>query len=392
MRKITLLSMLLVVLLLNGCGGGGGSSPAACTDDRWLPVVESVPIGTDFTQKSNCDGHTRDAIGTMDTWKYRFGASETVLFKTVVGVIDMVAASDGTSGVLAFGRDSAAKNNKGILTRLDVAGNELWRGSIEVPLGNTFVPHSVVSDGMRVIVMYERLPLHDWYIYGYDMNGNGVISETNINGPTPTTSDWSNWLLSSATAVIDGENLIIARQQQSGQNAIFYASLVDSSTPITIAPMLKPEFVTIDAFGINIIGGSGYMQYDRSLVPLGLPVSWLAPSVDQVIHSVMTIGNETYIAGTSNGIFVLTQVGAPAFRNTKKLEVGTDKIVLHCDEAGNLYVSVGNRFGQIDLMTGEFLTLNPAAVPVSQGFVSGSRYYAVSGTSTIEYLNLSRVQ
>lgn len=380
-----------MMLFLQGCLGSVDSSPKACTDDYWTPSAESIPAGVKFDQVSNCGTVIKDVVGTLDTWKYRDGISETVLFKTVAGVIDMVATGDGVDGVLALGRDSVDKNNKGILTRLDVAGNELWRGSINVPPGNTFIPHSVVSDGVKIIVIYERLPLHDWYIYGYDMNGNSIISETNINGPAPLSSDWSDWLLSSATVVIDGENLIIARQQQSGQNGIFYANF-SGGIPITINSHLNPDFVTVDDFGINVIGDGGYMKYDRELLMIKSALPWINYFVDHVIHSAMTIGNETYIAGTSNGIFVLTQVGVPSFRNTKKLEVGTDKIVLHCDDAGNLYASIGNRFGQIDLLTGEFLTLNPAAVPVSHGFVSGSRYYAVAGTSTIEYLNLSRVQ
>lgn len=396
-KQISWLAMVftaMFLMMLAGCGGGGGGGAAqpvaACVENSWSPDPATVPIGQNFQQTSNCPGITRSAVGTLDTWINRGGAKETALFKSYSSTVmsSITASPDGNGGLIALGRNSASVNNKAVLTRLDASGNELWRKNIDVPLGNTLIPHPPICDGQHIVVMQERLPLHDLYITAFDMIGNAVTGEININGPAPTTSDWSDWLLSSANVIIDGGNLVISRIQQSGNSGLFYANMA-GGTPLAVAPLFKPEFVTVDSTGINVIGQGQYMKYARDLSVLQVPQA--LPQFD-TIKSVITVDDKTYVAGTLAGTLVLSELGNPAFRNTKNLAVGTDNVSLSADAAGNIYVSVGNRFGLIDKATGDFVTQNPAAVPVAPGFVSGNKYFSVSGTSTIEALPLSRVQ
>jgi len=339
--------------------------------------------------QSDC-GDTRGAIGTLDTWINRGGAPETVLFKSYSSSVmrDIAASSDGNGGLIAFGRSSANVNNKGVVTQLNSAGQEIWRVQIDSPLGNTLIPHTVTTDGNRIIVLYERLPLHDWNIYAYDINGNGgYISETNIG-----------YGLSSAKVVIDGTNLLISRVQPSvplpapipfSSSMLYYASMISSDAPISVAPAISPEFVTMDAVGINVFGQGQYMKYGRDLSVLQAPQP--LPQFDD-IQSVVTIADKTYVAGTLSGALVLSELGNPAFRNTKGLAIGADKVTLHTDSIGNLYISIGNRFGLVNKATGDFVTINPAAISAMPSFISGANFFSVSGTSTIESLPLSRVQ
>lgn len=404
MKTNSLVGMLLMGLVLAamaGCGGGGSSpapapapTPVACVDSSWSPELTTEREGKHFTQTSNC-GNTRDAVGTWKPWVEReqFGTSVAVLYKNYSDSIrDISAAPDTFGGSIIFGRESiVAKNNKGILTRLDAAGNEIWKIQIDSPLGNTFIPHAVTTDGNRIVVTYERLPLQDWNVYAYDMAGNGgLISETNIG-----------YGLTAAKVVLDGNNLLISRVQPAiplpapfpfSANMLFYASLISSDVPINAPPAITPTFITVDAIGVNVIGDNAYMKYARDLSVLSSPVGWHNSSPNRVIHDVNEIVSVLYIAGAADGILALSEVGNPAFRNTANIPVGTDKVRLGADDSGNLYVAVGNRIGRVNRLTGEISTLDPPAVPANAPwYISGANVYFVLSGNAVHVLPLTQI-
>ncbi|NTW27410.1 MAG: hypothetical protein HGA36_03730 [Candidatus Moranbacteria bacterium] len=393
---VMLCSVMCMMMFLVACSGGrsvDAGIPVACVNNSWTPDPATIPWGDEFIQTSNCGTDHRPAVGTKDLWKERDGVSLATLLKDFSGFErDMTVVPDTTGGSIALGRESVvASNNKGILTRLDASGNELWKNQIDSPAGNTFIPHSEITDGTRIIVLYERLPLHDWNVYAYDMAGNGgLISETNIG-----------YGLTSAKVVIDGNNLLIGRIQPQvplpapfpfSNTALIYASMISSDPPIVVAPEIDPEFLVVDAGGIVVVGNGKYMKYARDLTTvLQAPVLW-STGISPVIHDVKTDGNATYIAGAVNGILTLTQIGNPAFRNTAGISVGTDSVQLGFDASGNLFVSVGNRVGRVDKATGEISTIKPPAIIANvPWYISGSNMYFVSGGNMLYILPLSQI-
>jgi PKD repeat protein len=354
----------------------------------------------DFTislSESNVGGSSTKSVtvmvmNKMYLWKNRDGTSSAMLLKDFTGLErDMSAVPDASGGSVALGRESVvAVNNKGILTRLDVSGNEIWKIQIDSPLGNTFIPHLVTTDGSRIVVIYERLPLHDWLVYAYDMNGNGgLISETNIG-----------YGLTSANGIIDGSHLLITRIQPQvplpapfpfSTTALIYASMISSDAPIVVEPEIDPQFSTVDAGGINVVGNGKYMKYARDLTVLQSPALW-STGINPVIHDVKTDGNATYIAGAVNGILTLTQIGNPAFMNTAGIPVGTDSVRLGFDSAGNLFVSVGSKIGRVSKTSGEITTFNPTGIPANvPWYISGNSVFFVSGGSMLYVLPLSQI-
>ena len=358
---------------ISNCGatrGAVGTYVASCVDSNWSPSPSTVLLGDNFVQTSNC-GSTQNAVGSWNPWidRLQYGTSTTTAFKTFADILSITSSSDGGSGIIAFGKNASGANNKGLLARLNSSGTELWRVQIDSPLGNTFIPHSVTSDGSRIIIVYERLPLHDWNIYAYDLNGiGGLIAETNIG-----------YNLISAKTVLDGNNLVISRINADGTSTMFYASMVLSNAPLSVTPPMYVEFTTVNTVGVDVVGQGLYMEYDRTLA-ISQPATQWSAGVSPVVHDVVSIGHATYIAGTVNGRFVITQVGNVGFQNTANVPVGADKIYLGSDTGGNLYVSIGNRIGKINKVTGEFVTTSPPAIPANlPWYVSGTAVYFPSG-------------
>ncbi len=376
-----------------GCGGGGSSDSVvvACVDSTWAPDPSTQPLDVIFEQTSNC-GAKREARGTKNLWIERAGDSATTLFKTFSDITNIVSTPDVNSeGVIVFGVDNTAKNNKGIVVYLNSRGDEQWRNQIDSPLGNTLTPKAIFCDGTRIVPVFTRMPLTDWLVYGIGMDGSPrALAEVNIG-----------YNLTSAVVSFDGNNMLIGRVQPT---VALPPPIPFSSTQLTrnnmavsdvlgIVPLIDPEFITTDVAGVNVFGQGQYMKYSHDLLTvLVAPQIW-STGVNPVIHNVKTVGNETFVAGVVNDKLVLTQLGNPAFRNTASIPIGTDKIRLGSDATGNLYVSVGNRIGRVDKATGEFYTMaNPPAIPANIAwYINGTSVYFVSGNNKLESLPLSRI-
>lgn len=372
------LFFVICVLMLAGCGGGAsGTGSVPVTDIAWTPDPSTVRIGLHFEQTSNL-GNKRDAVGTWKPFVDRdqFGDSVAAVFMSYADITDIRATADTAGGSLVFGRSG----NKGILLRLNAAGDELWRVEITPPIGNTFIAHGVTTDGNRIAVVYERLPLRDWNVYVYDMAGNGgIIAETNIG-----------YGLESAKALLDGNNLLIARIQPSvplpaptpfSTTALIYASMVTGDAPLSAQPLLDPEFVAFGVNGLHVMGQGGHMEYARNLGVSQSQTAWPGAAAS-MIQDALIVEGSAYAAGSADGKLFLAEAGNAAFRNTAGIPVGTDRVKILSGADGNLFVYIGNRVGRLDKATGEITTLDPPAVPPNaEAYISGGSMYFVTGNA-----------
>lgn len=401
-------AFLVFVMALSGCSGGGSAASAdnnnnggttnpppvnACTDEMkntWTPDASATPENQTVDQKNGCE-ETRTVQGTkfVDYWQERAGASVATPFKSYSGMMrGIVTTKDGVQGSVLFGQDVVTK--KGALALLDANGNQLFSVQINPVLGNEVIPHNIDCDGNRIAVAFECLPYNDWYVAVYDMNGNRTSALININGPTPIFSD--DWRVESAVVKLDGYYLVNRRIYKSGKSMLLYADLNFGAAPIFAAPLVDPQFLMTDAFGINIVGQGGIVKYDRALVAQGDPVGWRNPGSNLKIHDSITVSNLIYTALESNGILVLSKFGDPAFRNTANISMGNDKVKLLPTADGKILVYLGNRIGWLDKTTGELATTRPVAVPANaEAFVSGANVYFVMNGNALHVLPLSQI-
>lgn len=385
MRKITLLAIMFAffMAMIAGCGGGGGSEePTACVDSVWSPDPSTVPEGQVYEQTSNC-GTKRNTVGTKKMWLAREGESVASMFVSFLGVTqNMVAEADGSGGLFAFGRSSELPDNKGLLYKINPDSSYVMLARIDSPLGNTIFPKGITVEG-KILLSYERFPLQDWSIYAYDLSGNGgIISETNMG-----------YGLQKLNHQFDGDSVVMSRIPPAtplpapfpySETLLVRASLVSSDTPMSTAPLLNPEFMTVDSAGINIAGRGSWMKYDRAF-NVTIDITSLGEQSERIIHDMKSYQGKTYVAWAGDGILKISQLGNSAFRNTEGAPVGSDKVKLAFTAEGKLLCYLGNRIGYVDLDTGEFSTRNPPAVPANADLiVSGSNAYFITGENKTE--------
>lgn len=392
MRKNIILAMALVfsMIIMAGCGGGGGSAPTACTDTEWLPAVpETAVVGDRITQTSNC-GNSREYLVGQD-WYTRAGESVATLFKSFTGIMqDIKAVPDYAGNSLVYGRDSASVGNKALLARVAPDGTHAFILRTDSPVGNTITNYLLKTDGIRIATLYERSVLHDMNAYAVDMQGNGIISEINLG-----------YGLKAADVDFGSSDLYLTRLQPDvplpdpfpfSATQLIRGSLVTSDTPINVTPLLDPRLMLADSIGVFLFGEGSYMRYDRDLNVV-IPVTQWATGTSRVIHDVERTVNGIVIAGVADGIFTVSMIGNPAFRNSSRIPVGENELVQLCqDSQGNVYVSIGNRFGRLNMQTGEMTTLNPPAVPLNAPwYISGPNAYFVVSSTDIHVMPLSMV-
>lgn len=395
---IVTLALVVAVFCLSACGGGGSSSsasqppvvepPAVCVEDDWAPAQSTEPWWVTFTQGSAKCGTSREVNGTWRPWvdRAQYGASVAAPFKNYSGTMrKMVATKDGIGGSVMLGQDSS---KKGALVRVDSAGNTIWTKQINPPMGTEVVPRSIDCDGNKIAVAFEGLPFNDWYIVVYDMDGNQLTGTININGPLPVSDDWR---VKSAIVKLDGRYLVNSRIYQSGKSALVYADMESSATPVSVVPLVTPEFLMVDSFGLNLTGQEGIMQYDRALVAQNSPIAWRSAS-DFKIHDSISVANSIFTALTLDNTLVLSNFGNAAFRNTEAIPVGGDKVKLLTDVNGNMLVYIANRIGWLDKVTGEFASRMPVAVPANaDAYISGPTVFFLENGNKLSSLPLSSI-
>lgn len=405
--RIIIWLVLLMATLLAGCGSGGGSNettdqntpppvdtnpggttnpgndvpPAACTSDVWTPDPSTVQDEKEFTQTNACN-QTRTAKGTNSYWVDRSAdAFDTLLFKTLTDQTVDSISPDTTGGILVFGVDFAGKNNKGIVGRFDATSNQLWKASIASPLGNTFKPSSVSTDGNRIVTVFSREPLKNSYVYGIGMDGSPrAMAEVSVGNN-----------LQLATTAFDG-NLLITGKVTATSISYLISGSFSGGVPVEKEVAQQPKFIAVDSTGYNVIGGRTYMKYGLDLTTVLVSQFQWTTGTSVEAQSVTVLGGNTYVVGNADGNYAIAQLGYPAFRCGKEIPMGTDIAQIGTDGT-NLYVSIGKRFGKVELATGNMATRFPVAIPPNIPWVisGGKAYFMDKATSSVYVLDLAKV-
>lgn len=335
------------------CGGGGGGSASgapATPPDYWVDryagqldtsVFAALP-GTAFNALSVRADGTMAAFGTS-------GSSAKIAFFTSSGTLSAAA---------------------------DISG----------PLGNSVLSRKAAFGANGVALLYNMAPLGNLFVSVYDTLANRISAE--VQAADSAEAGDIAW---------DGTNVVFSRIQRnpSMDSQMLFVANIGGGAPFSAAPPMAPECILVVGDGYVVAGENRIVKYSKDITAAPLwDIPFSAASVPAAVHSLSFSAGKIYAAGTVDGtvaVFAFDAAGGARIGGTNNAAIPSlgDRIRLHTDQGGNLFVTVGPRIGRVNA-NGAVTTTVPPKVPTGEWVISGTKAYFVHG-DTIQALDLSGI-